>query len=324
MEWKKLGKIFNPTEHKLVNNCFEFAQAPQVLAFDDFVRIYFSTREKDKTGKYLSHVSFVDMDKDFKKIINISTNTVIKLGNLGCFDEHGIFPLNILRDKEKIFGYIGGWSRRVSVPLDGSIGLGISNDDGLTFKRIGDGPVLTSSLHEPFMVGDPFVKKFNNTYHMWYIYGIRWIAHLPDKEPQRVYKIGHAISKDSISWKKECKQLITDKLNSDECQALPSVVYHKNRYHMFFCYRQATDFRKNRERSYRIGYAYSEDLHNWIRDDMNAGIDVSKNGWDCDMLCYPHVFHCDGKIYMLYNGNEFGRFGFGLAILEDENKKRLQ
>jgi hypothetical protein len=35
------------------------------------------------------------------------------------------------------------------------------------------------------------------------------------------------------------------------------------------------------------------------------------------MQCYPHTFQSDGKVYMLYNGNEFGRFGFGLAVLDD-------
>ena len=33
------------------------------------------------------------------------------------------------------------------------------------------------------------------------------------------------------------------------------------------------------------------------------------------MLCYPHVFEVKDKIFLLYNGNEFGKFGFGLAEL---------
>ena len=65
-----------------------------------------------------------------------------------------------------------------------------------------------------------------------------------------------------------------------------------------------------------IGYAYSDDLTSWVRDDDNVGIDVSEGDWDSDMLCYPHVFECDGKIYLLYNGNEFGKYGFGIAVLE--------
>jgi len=317
LKWKKLGRIFEPAKHKLSNNCFEFAQSPQTLIFDDFIRIYFSTREKDKTGKYLSHISFIDIDKNFKGIINISTDTVIELGGLGCFDEHGIFPMNVVRDKDKILAYTTGWNRKVSVSVDSSIGLATSDDNGLTFKKIGEGPVLTSSLHEPFLVGDAFVAIYGNTYHMWYVYGSKWVNHTKEDAPDRVYKIGHATSDDGVFWQKEGKQLITDKLNSDECQALPTVINFNNKYHMFFCYRQVINFRKNRDNAYRIGYAFSEDLKNWIRDDDNVGIDVSEDGWDSDMLCYPHVFNCDGEIYMLYNGNEFGRFGFGLAVLDD-------
>ena len=314
MKWKKLGKIFDPTEHKLINNCSEFAQSPQTLVFDDFVRIYFSTREKDGTGKYLSHISFIDIDKQFKNILNISKKTVISLGNLGCFDEHGIFPFNILKTDRKILGYIGGWSRRVSVSVETSIGMAVSSNNGLTFKRVGNGPILTSSLNEPFMVGDPFVQIFNNKYHMWYIYGTKWIKTHRDMEAQRIYKIGHAVSSNGIHWQKEGRQLIADKLNSKECQALPTVIKLNDKYHMLFCYREAVDFRKNKKRGYKIGYAISEDLIIWTRDDKNVGIGFSNNGWDSEMLCYPHMFHCDNKIYLLYNGNQFGRFGFGLAV----------
>jgi sucrose-6-phosphate hydrolase SacC (GH32 family) len=87
-------------------------------------------------------------------------------------------------------------------------------------------------------------------------------------------------------------------------------------YHMYFCYREAHGFRSESNSAYRIGYARSTDLLHWVRDDLSSGIDVSADGWDSEMQCYPHVFECDGQVYMLYNGNEFGRHGFGLAVLE--------
>ncbi len=316
MKWKKLGKIFDPTKYKLSNDCVEFAQSPQTLVLDDFVRIYFSTRKKDANGKYLSHISFIDIDKIFNKIIRVSEKTVIELGELGCFDEHGIFPMHILKDGDKILAYTCGWYRKTSVSVETSVGLAVSLDGGITFKKQGAGPILTSSLHEPFLVGDAFVRQYENTYHMWYIYGTHWLNLPEDTTPARVYKIGHATSDDGISWIKEGKQIITDKLNAQECQALPTVIMFDDVYHMFFCYRQATGFRKNKDRGYRIGYAFSKDLISWTRDDSNVGIDISENDWDSDMMCYPHVFSCDGKVYMLYNGNEFGRLGFGLAVLE--------
>ena len=109
--------------------------------------------------------------------------------------------------------------------------------------------------------------------------------------------------------------IIPDKLNSDECQALPTVIKVGNRYHMYFCYRQATGFRTDRQRGYRLGYAWSDDLVNWSRQDDEAGIDVTEGSWDSDMQCYPHLFNVDEKVYLLYNGNEFGKHGFGLAEL---------
>ena len=318
MKWKKLGRIFNPIEHTLSNNCIEFAQSPQTLVFEDFVRIYFSTRKTDPSNeKFLSHVAFVEMSKDFKNILNISSKTVVPLGELGTFDEHGIFPINILRDNDKVLAYTCGWSRRVAVSVETSTGLAISNDNGVTFQKLGNGPVFSNSSNEPFLVGDSFVQKYNGIYHMWYMFGVKWID-TKDEGAQRVYKIGYATSTDGINWIKEAaKQIIPDFLNKDECQALPTVLYHKNRYHMYFCYREATGFRKDKTRGYRLGYAYSDDLINWIRDEANVGIKYSDEGWDSDMMCYPHIFKCDNKVYLLYNGNEFGRYGFGIATLEE-------
>ena len=316
MKWKKLGKIFDPTQFKLPNDCVQFAQSPQALVFDDFIRIYFSTRSVDSNGKYLSHIAFVDMRKNLRDIIGVSGDTVIKLGNLGCFDEHGIFPMNVVRHADVIYSYTCGWNRRVSVSVDTAIGLAVSRDNGLTFQRLGEGPILAASLQEPCLVGDPFVRIYQNTYHMWYIFGTGWKRFSSDAAPDRIYKIGHAVSTDNINWvKEEARQIIVDRLGPDESQALPTVIQIGGRHHMFFCYRQSDDFRKNRARGYRIGHAYSDDLAVWTRDDDNPGIDVTEGAWDSDMLCYPHVFECDGTVYLLYNGNEFGRFGFGLAML---------
>jgi hypothetical protein len=57
-------------------------------------------------------------------------------------------------------------------------------------------------------------------------------------------------------------------------------------------------------------------LIDWERDDDRAGVDVSDEGWDSEMVSYPHVFELDGAVYMMYLGNQVGRHGFGLARLE--------
>ena len=307
MKWHKRGLLFE---------CTEFAQSPQALVFDDFVRIYYSTRTRDASGQYLSHIAFVDVDKDIRTVLRRSSGPVIPLGGLGCFDEHGIFPINVVRHDGQIHAFTCGWSRRVSVPVETAIGLAVSKDAGLTFERVGPGPVMAPSPDEPFLVGDPFVVVHEGRWHMWYIFGTSWVDSPSDPGPARVYKIAHATSLDGRSWQRDGKTIITDAIGGDECQALPTVLEDHGTWHMYFCYRQATDFRTNSQRGYRLGYAWSRDLEHWTRDDAAGGLEVSATGWDSDMVCYPHVFACDGHAYLLYNGNAFGRHGIGVAVAE--------
>jgi hypothetical protein len=70
--------------------------------------------------------------------------------------------------------------------------------------------------------------------------------------------------------------------------------------------------------TYRIGYAESTDGLSWIRLDQHVGIDISSSGWDSEMICYPRVFEHNKRLYMLYNGNDYGKSGFGLAVLEEK------
>ncbi len=152
---------------------------------------------------------------------------------------------------------------------------------------------------------------------MWYIFGTEWRNFSANSPPDRTYKIGHALSDDGINWQKdEGQQIIPDRIGKDESQALPSVVEIDGRHHMAFCYRQSFDFRTKPDRGYRIGHAWSDDLKVWTRDDMMIPLTITPGDWDSDMQCYPHLFVNQGRIYLLYNGNQFGRYGFGLAVME--------
>lgn len=317
MRWEKLGLVFDLAKNPLPFGCGEFAQGPQALVFDGFVRIYFSTRSRDPDGKYRSHVAFADLRRDLGAVLRVCERPVIDPGGLGAFDEHGIFPMTVLRHGAQVYGYTTGWSRRVSVSVETGIGLAVSADDGLTFERCGTGPVLGASLREPFLVGDGVVRVIDGLFHMWYIFGTVWSRPANGGEPERVYKIGHATSRDGISWVKtdDGRRIVPDRLGASECQALPAVFDLGTRHHMVFCYREQVDFRTGPGRGYRIGHAWSDDLVDWTRDDDALPLPGTPGGWDGQMQCYPNVFACDGTTYLLYNGDAFGRAGFGAARL---------
>ena len=314
--WKKLGIIFDPSKYANDQWISEFAQAPSCLVFESFVRVYFSCRPKpDQNGQYVSYSAFVDLErKNLFNIIRISEKPVLSLGELGTFDEFGTYPISVIRDQTQIVAYYGGWTRCESVPFNVAIGIAISDDDGTTFNRIGNGPVLSYTPDEPFILSGPKIRHYNNKWYLWYIAGTKWI--IDSNRPEPVYKIRMAVSNNLLDWNKIGKPLIADKYGEFEAQASPDVFHLNGKYHMFFCYRQASDYRTNKNRSYRIGYASSHDLLNWIRDDSQAGIDVSETGWDSQMIAYPHILELDGNIYMLYLGNNVGKHGFGIAQLE--------
>lgn len=316
-KWKKLGRIFNPQDMKDIPWLNEFAQAPSVLIFDDFIRVYFSCRPlPDDKGQYVSYTAYIDLNRtNLFEIINIAKEPILKLGDLGTFDEFGIYPTSVIRDGNEVVAYYGGWTRCESVPFNVAVGRAISYDNGETFTKSGKGPILSYSINEPFIISGPKIRRYNNCWHLWYIAGKKWIEN--NNKPEPVYRIRMASSADGIIWEKKDRDLIKTKLEEDECQASPDVFFHNNKYHMFFCYRYSLNYR-GKEGGYRIGYASSDDMETWIRDDTKAGIDVSEEGWDAEMISYPHVFELDGKIFMFYLGNQVGKYGFGLAELEGQ------
>ncbi len=313
--WKKLGRVFNPRQVSGRGWLQEFAQAPATLVFEDFVRVYFSCRPPaDENGQYLSYSAYVDLDRtDLFKVRHVAEQPILSLGGLGEFDEFGTYPVSVIRNGGEVRAYYGGWTRCESVPFNVAIGIASSRDEGRTFTRLGNGPVLSYSPDEPFVLSGPKIRRFNDAWYLWYIAGRKWKTVEGRAEP--VYKIRMAMSSDGIHWDKVNKDLIVSRIEEDEAQASPDVSYANGKYHMFFCFRHSSHYR-GKERGYRIGYASSTNLVDWVRDDAKAGIDVSDEGWDSEMISYPHVFELDGNTYLAYLGNQVGRHGFGLARLE--------
>ena len=314
--WEKLGRIFNPADVPgRPAWMHEYAQAPCALLFDDFVRVYFScrpTREAD--GQCVSYSAYVDFSrKNLTDIVRLAARPVLELGDKGCFDEFGIYPLSVIRVGDEVWTYYAGHTRCESVPFDTAIGLAVSRDGGEMFARAGRGPVLASSVNEPFGLSGPKIRRFNGRFYLYYISGQRWIE--VHGRMEMVYKIRMATSDNGVDWDKENRNLIAEKLGENEVQSSPDVIFRNGRYHMFFSYMKTPDFRYDSQKGYRIGYAVSDDLLHWERDDSQAGIAISDSGFDDATIAYPHVFELDGSVYLLYLGNEVGRHGFGLARL---------
>jgi len=185
------------------------------------------------------------------------------------------------------------------------------------FKKKSSGPIMDRSIFDPCGCATPYIIFEDGIYKMWYASFTKWELINGDAEP--FYRIAYAESRDAIHWNPQ-NQICID-FNEDEGGIVrPSVMKINSTYYMWYSVRKNTNYRNQLDSSYRIGFAFSNDGVKWKRNDKNVGIDLSQEGWDSEMICYPNVFHYKDKLYMFYNGNGFGQSGFGYAELELNEK----
>ena len=308
MEWEKKGIIHNVIEK--IGWAKTHAQVPTLLLKKDRLRVYFATRPQPN----VTMTSFCDLDlDDLSKVIYVHDKPILELGEPGTFDQHGIMPSSIVEKEGIIYLYYSGWSRSVGVPYSNYTGLALSDDGGMTFKKSFKGPVLDRTKMEIFSATSPEVF-FNGDWHMWYCSGTNW--HEINGKYEHTYDIKYAVSDDGYNWKQNNKIAISQ-IDMYEAITKPTVIELFGKYHMWYCHRGSFNFRNGRE-SYKLGYADSIDMINWNRKEVNqVGIFLSEEGWDSEMQAYPAALKIQGDIYLFYNGNSFGRNGFGYAKLKN-------
>ncbi len=301
MKWKKLGLVFCPSGET------EWMQSHAAVPIaesigGDLYKIYFSSRDKQNQ----SYTGYVVIDiKIPQKIIDVSKQPVLFPGELGEFDDSGAMATWLTIHEDRKFLYYIGWNLGVTVPFRNSIGLATNTqDDG--FNRYSSGPIVDRSIHEPHFCASCCVLTEQDLWRMWYLSCTGW--RMREGKPEHQYHIKYAESKDGINWQREGLVAIDFANDSEFAISRPSVIHDNDCWKMWY---------SCRGQSYRIGYAESEDGRQWERLDQQAGIDVSSDGWDSKMIEYPFVFDHDGERYMLYNGNDYGKTGFGLAVLEE-------
>jgi len=65
-----------------------------------------------------------------------------------------------------------------------------------------------------------------------------------------------------------------------------------------------------------VTLSLSNDLINWERVDHKIKFNSRNQTWDSSMRAYPCIIHLNGSYYLFYNGNSFGKEGFGYAKLK--------
>lgn len=304
MEWVKKGLIYS---------CDFFGTGYAQDAFIDILndktwRIYYSARTRD----VVSLPFFIEVEAGNPlNVLYVHDKPLVQPGREGTFDDSGITMTSIVKVGDIKYLYYCGWNKKVTVPYMLSIGVIAVKDNGTVYNKMFEGPVLDRSKNDPIAVSAPFVIYDEGIFKMWYISFTKWKIYNGRMEPTFVIK--YATSNNGIDWNTSTNICINSTYDG-ESFARPWVLKDNGIYKMWFSSRGPKGYREKEGQHYMVEYAESKDGEKW--ECMRDKIVLSKSGsgWDSEMIAYASVIKGNDLYYMLYNGNEFGKTGFGYAI----------
>ncbi|MGH9387235.1 MAG: hypothetical protein ACRD2N_23440 [Vicinamibacterales bacterium] len=304
MRWRKLGLVFRPDTHPGWG--LSHAMVPTPLVMGDRIRVYFTSLDARGRG----HLGFVELDaREPTTILRGPQGPLLDPGAPGDFDQDGVVACSLVQEADRWLLYYVGFELGTQTRYRLLTGLAISRERGESFERVSRTPVLERSDEERLFRVAPFVWKEGSSYRMWYVAGSDWTRVAGKELP--VYDLRTIESHDGIHWPAAGRVRLTPADPDEHGFGRPWLVRDPDRHRLFF------SVRRRSTAAYRLAYAESRDGRNWTRLDT-LGLDVSTSGWDSDAIMYTAVVDAHGQRLCFYNWNEFGRYGFGIAVLESD------
>lgn len=301
--WRKLGRLYDPRgEGRHPKLATHAANPLPVHIEDDLYRVFYSGRD----ARNRSSVGAVDIDIVRREVVEDHSEPSFEHGPTGSFYADGVSVGNLYAAGDRHFILFMAWQVPPDAHWRGDIGrLAVGRD--LSLELDGNCPFMGSDAVDPVSLSYPWVMGDEASgFRMWYGSTVAWDA----GNGEMLHVINHATSADGHRWARH-GQAVPHALGVAQAFSRPTVLERADgTLDMWFSYRNGLG------QTYRIGRAISEDGESWRLDLPGAGIAPSDSGWDSEMIAYPFAFRHCGEVYLLYNGNGYGRTGFGLAVWE--------
>lgn len=300
-EWQKLGLLYCPSLKERHPKLLSHAANPlPVHITGDIYRIFYCGRDDANR----SSVGAVDVDIITREVVKEHHAPFLMHGPSGSFHADGVSIGNCYESGGRRYMTFMGWQSPTQGHWRGDIGRVEISD--LTIVPGTEEFLMGMDHEDPISLAYPWVEpREQGGFDMWYPSVVSWEA----GNGEMLAVVKHATSMDGKQWLRQ-GAVVPYTLGIAQAFSRPSVLHSdSDGLHMWFSFRAGTG------QSYRIGHAVNSMDGQWELALDSLTIDVSSTGWDSEMVEYPFVFRHDGQIYMLYNGNGYGKTGFGLAVL---------
>ena len=305
-QWRRLGQIVTP---KPTNAWWHsHASYPTALVREDgLVDVYFSVRDHANRSSVTRTV--LDISQSGFEVVEAASTPLLMPGARGTFDADGVTAGCVIRHDGRLYLYYLGWTVGVSVPFTNFIGLAIADPGASQFRRYKTVPIIGRSEANPLTVGYPWVLPGGDGgFRMWFGSHLTWGA----EGLQMEHAVKSAGSSDGLVWQAEARTVVPLLGLADPAEfavSRPTVLLEPDgTLSMWYARRRP---------HYEIGFAKSDDGLAWQRQDAAVAFVGEVGAWEQSERTYPCVFDHRGRRFMLYNGDGYGRAGFGLAVLEE-------
>jgi len=267
-----------------------------ILIGDSQLRIYFNSRNFQNRSSIYS----IDF---FPKRLDPNYESVAlqhRYGEDNSYFSHGISVGQLFAfDGERRLSFMG-WKNYKDRHWEGRIGyIPLDADGNLT--EIAIRPWMDLDQVDPLSLSYPAFFQDQDSKSIWYGSTLTWDA--GNGEMVHVLKEAIISSDGKIIKRNKIMPYI---LGSAQAFSRPAIVKIGTNFLMAYSYRGNTS-------KYRIGFMQ---LGNFSSASHLSGIPpflTSNNAWESEMVEYPSFFNFNDRLYMLYNGNSFGKTGIGIV-----------
>jgi hypothetical protein len=264
-------------------------------------RVYFSTRDVANR----SSVAYFDLDMQTLQVKNTAKDPIASF-DTSTFYSHGISVGGIYEklDGRKFLTFMG-WHIPTNEHWMGYLGEMEILSDNKSIEIQAKPLIKPDDMIDKVSISYADIVHTDATYYAFYGSTETWDA----GNQEMIHVINVATSKDTQHWEKHGLAVPYHK-NKIQAFSRPTIIKIDDTWHMWFSYRGGNGDK------YKIGHAKTTNLLSWDLDLENASLYANPNvAWESEMVEYPYVFEYQNEIYMLYNGNSYGKTGIGLAKL---------
>jgi hypothetical protein len=303
MVWDKLGLVWTAPDGTGLSGALQ----PTPVLLGHRIRVFSGCRDADGA----SSVWWVDLDpEDPTRIVGEASTAALGAGAAGSFDAAGVVPCAVARVDDTVRLYYAGYQPPAGPAERFRVFSGVAaapaSDTG-SFTRMRNEPLLETSPDERlFRVVHSVARLPDGGWRCWYGAGHEFRPGRRKLLP--VYDIRQMDSPDGLAFPDAGEVAVPLGAPEEHRVGRPFVVRHGPGWRMYFG--AGTE-----ETTYRLTFADSADGRHWRRHDGLLGLDVSSSGWDSEMVAYPAVVTTGAGTFLFYNGNGYGRDGFGVAVL---------